>query len=55
MLFIDGETYYKYTFFPLFAIGAVPFEALVEHTDVVLLVVRFVVVLQVAVAGQHMP
>ena len=32
MLFIDGETYYKYTFFPLFAIDVVPFVVLVEHT-----------------------
>ena len=57
MLFIDKETYYKYTFFPSFAIVVVPFVALVEHTAVeplaaVLLVVPLVVVLQAV--GQHM-
>ena len=49
MLFVDEETYYKYTFFPLFAIVVVPFVVLVEHTvfellAVVLLVVPLVVV-----------
>ena len=61
MLFIDKETYYKYTFFPSFAIVVVPFVALVEHTVVeplaaVLLVVPLVVV-QLAVlqaVDQHM-
>ena len=49
MLFVDEKTYYKYTFFPLFAIVVVPFVVLVEHTvfellAVVLLVVPLVVV-----------
>ena len=61
MLFIDKETYYKYTFFPSFAIVVVPFVALVEHTVVeplaaVLLVVPLVVVQLVVLQAvdQHM-
>lgn len=61
MLFIDKETYYKYTFFPSFAIVVVPFVVLVEHTVVaplaaVLLVVPLVVVQLVVLqaVGQHM-
>ena len=52
---IASITYYKYTFFPLLSIGAVPFEALVEHTVVALLAALFVAVLQAEVADQHMP
>ena len=44
MLFVDEETYYKYTFFPLFAIVVVPFVVLVEQTVFELLVVVLPVV-----------